>query len=231
MSLAFTLSRLLRCRLEDAPLHSESITMTRHLIISEAIGGQHAEPDVEAKRAAGRAFRILGLEIAFVRDYFYTFYPMVFWRGLFSLPFMLLQSTATFAATTWLAVVIIRINSVDGEFNVQLIATLVFLSFLMFKEVWEMVTYLLSNWTRLLLVCKYVRSQCWCLGSAFLTENLTRFFFTTKIVDPWHGRIDQFQFLQSCTYKPTFWNLAHTATLGVIPMGKNLVVPSRSVNV
>ncbi|KAG2556104.1 hypothetical protein PVAP13_8NG109401 [Panicum virgatum] len=32
MSLAFTLSRLLRCRLEGAPLHSESIPMTRHLI-------------------------------------------------------------------------------------------------------------------------------------------------------------------------------------------------------
>jgi hypothetical protein len=218
MSLAFTLSRLLRCRLEDASLHSESIPMTRHLITSEVIGGQHAEPDVEAKRAAGRAFRILGLEIAFVRDYFYTFYPMVFWRGLFSLPFILLQSTATFAAAFWLAVIIIWINSVDGGFNVQVIATLVFLFFVMFKEVWEVVTYLLSNWTRLLLVCKYVRSQCWCLGYAALTENLTRLFFTSKIVDPWHGRIDQYQFLQSCTYKPTIWKLAHAATLGMTPM-------------
>ena len=115
------------------PLHSESIPMTRHLITSEVIGGQHAEPDAEAKRAARRAFRVLGLEIAFVRDYFYTFYPMVFWRGLFSLPFILLQSTAIIAAASWLAVVIIWINSFDGGFNVQVIATLVFLFFVMFK--------------------------------------------------------------------------------------------------
>jgi hypothetical protein len=32
-----------------------------------------------------------------------------------------------------------------------------------------------------------------------------------------HGQIDQYQFLQSCTYKPTFWKLAHIVTLGVTP--------------
>ncbi|CAO2147900.1 unnamed protein product [Urochloa humidicola] len=217
MSLAFTLSRLLRCRLEDVPLHAESIPMTRNLITSELLGDQHAKLDVEVAQAAGRAFSILDLEIAFVRDYFYTFYPMVFWRGLFSLSFILLQSIVTFAVAFWLAVVIIWVNGDHGRHNVHVITPCVFLFFLMFKEVWEMVTYLLSNWTRLLLVCKYVQNQCWCLRNVALTENLTRLCFTSKIVDPWHGRIDQYQFLQSCTYKPTFWKLVHTVTLGVTP--------------
>jgi hypothetical protein len=217
MSLAFTLSRLLRCRLEDVPLHSESIAMTRHLITSELLGDQHAERDVEVVQAAGRAFQILDLEIAFVRDYFYTFYPMVFWRGLSSISFILLQSTITSAVVLWLAVSIIWVNGDDGRRNVHVITPCVFLFLVMFKEVWEMVTYLLSNWTRLLFVCKYVQSQCWCLRNAALTENLTRLLFTSKIVDPWHGQIDQYQFLQSCTYKPTFWKLAHIVTLGVTP--------------
>lgn len=242
MSLAFSLSRLLRCRLEDVPLHPESFSSTRDLIISVVIGGdQHAGSSVGAEQAAvGRAFRILELELAFVREYFYTLYPVVFWRGLFSLSLSLLQSIATFAITLWLAVDIQRFYNLPeetdndyyvsglpedednvvlrvGEYNIDVITTWVFMFFMMFKEVWEMVTYLLSNWTRLLLVCKYVRSQRWFLRSARLTENLTCSFFTSKLADPWHGHIDQYEFLQSCTYKPTLWKLAHTATLGKTP--------------
>jgi hypothetical protein len=160
------------------------MTRTRHLITSEVLGDQHAERDVEAARAAGRAFQILDLEIAFVRDYFYTFYPMVFWRGLSSLPFILLQSSITSVVVFWLAMGIISVNSDDGRHNVHVITPCVFFFLVMFKEVWEMVTYQLSNWTRLLLVCRYVQSQCWCLGNAALTENLTRLFFSSKIVDP-----------------------------------------------
>ncbi|KAK3119496.1 hypothetical protein QOZ80_9AG0671370 [Eleusine coracana subsp. coracana] len=159
MSLAFALSRLLRCRFEDVPLHTESITMTRKLTISDIIGNNREKPDA--------AFRILELELAFVRDYFYTLYPMVFWKGLFSLLLSLLQSFATFAVTFWLALAIIKVYKPKKDnfviwvhgCNVDVVSTWVFLFFMMIKEVWEMVTYLVSNWTRLLLVCRYVRSQ------------------------------------------------------------------------
>uniref|UniRef100_A0A0A9A2P8 Uncharacterized protein n=1 Tax=Arundo donax TaxID=35708 RepID=A0A0A9A2P8_ARUDO len=237
MTLAFSLSRLLRCKLEDVPLHSESIPRTRHLITSGIIGDQHAESDAEAVRA----FRILELELAFVKDYFYTFYPMVFWRGLFSLSLILLQSIATFAIAFWLALDIRKVYNLPEEedyvvlrvrgCNVDVVITWVFLFFMMFKEVWEMVTYLLSNWTGLLLVCKYVRNQRWCLGNAGLTKNLTSSFFTSKVADPWHGRIDQHEFLQSCTYKPTFWKLVHTVTLGVTPDKSDGKIPGDAIKI
>lgn len=239
MSLAFSLSRLLRCRLEDVALHSESIPRTRHLITSEIIC-KHAEPEMEA---AQRAFRILELEHAFIKDYFYTFYPMVFWRGLFSLSLSLLQSIATIGVAFWLAVDICKVYSVTdkllnnnvvlhvGEHNIDVIITWVFIFFMIFKEVWEMVTYLLSNWTGLLLLCKYVRNQRWCLGNEGLTENLTSSFFTSKVANPWHGCIDQYEFLQSCTYKPTFWKLAHTLTLGVIPEKSDGKIPGDAIKI
>ncbi|RCV37293.1 hypothetical protein SETIT_8G051300v2 [Setaria italica] len=223
-SLAFALSRLLRCRLEDVPLHPGSISRTRNLIISQIIGDQHAE----AARAAGRSFRILELELAFTIDYYFTFYPMVFWRGLLSLSLILIQSMATIPVIVWLVVSVC--SSYDNEkgritrlrvggFDVGVVTTWVFLILMVFKEVWEMVTYLLSNWTRLLLVCKYVQSQCWrtATASTSLIEHLISSFFASKISDTWHGRIDQYEFLQSCTYKPTVWKLAHIITLGVAP--------------
>ncbi|KAJ1274610.1 hypothetical protein BS78_05G074800 [Paspalum vaginatum] len=226
MCLAFSLSRILRCRLEDASLHSESVHKTRLLIVSEIIGNQHAEQ-------VARGFRILELELAFVRDYFYSLYPVIFWKGLYSLPFSLLQSITTVGIALWLAVELSQqlgtINSLYedegnrilrlkvGGCNDDVIMTWVFMFFVVFKEVWEMVTYLLSNWTRLLLVCKYVRSPSWFLGNAGLTKHLTDSFFTSKIADPRQPHIDQYEFLKSCTYKPTFWKLARTVTLGKTP--------------
>lgn len=41
--------------------------------------------------------------------------------------------------------------------NVDMVITWAFMLFLIFKEVWEMVTYLLSDWTKLLLVCMYAK--------------------------------------------------------------------------
>ncbi|KAL6653262.1 hypothetical protein ACP70R_008840 [Stipagrostis hirtigluma subsp. patula] len=216
LCMAFAMSRLLRCRLEVTSKMPVITLMVRMLLM------------------------ILELELAFVRDYFYTLYPVVFSRGLCSLSASLLQSTATFAAAIWLAVGVRKVYKPEGNdfvllvngCNVDVIITWVFMSFVMFKEVWEIVTYLLSNWTRILLVCSYVRSQRWCLGNARLTKALmSSSFFTSKIADPWHRRIGQYDFLQSCTYKPVIWKLAHTATLGKTPEKFNGRKPGDAIKI
>uniref|UniRef100_A0A0E0BFU5 DUF4220 domain-containing protein n=1 Tax=Oryza glumipatula TaxID=40148 RepID=A0A0E0BFU5_9ORYZ len=228
LSMAFSLSRLLRCRLEDVTLNKDSINDMQHLIISEFIPdsrGQRQEEKVDEHQAveAERTFRILELELAFVRDYFYTLYPLVFWEGLGSLCLSLLLSAATFAIAFWLAVGIRKVYQppegnlvlwVDGC-NFDIIMTWVFMFCVMFKEIWEIVTYLVSNWTRLLVLCKYVQDQAWFVSER-LTKHLVRSFFESKIGEPWHGRIDQYDFLQQITYKPTLWKLANVITLGKI---------------
>lgn len=228
LSMAFSLSRLLRCRLEDVTLNKDSINDMQHLIISEFIPdsrGQRQEEKVDEHQAveAERTFRILELELAFVRDYFYTLYPLVFWEGLGSLCLSLLLSAATFAIAFWLAVGIRKVYQppegnlvlwVDGC-NFDIIMTWVFMFCVMFKEIWEIVTYLVSNWTRLLVLCKYVQDQAWFVSER-LTKHLVRSFFESKIGESWHGRIDQYDFLQQITYKPTLWKLANVITLGKI---------------
>uniref|UniRef100_A0A0E0MCX2 DUF4220 domain-containing protein n=1 Tax=Oryza punctata TaxID=4537 RepID=A0A0E0MCX2_ORYPU len=225
LSMAFSLSRLLRCRLEDAILNKDSIDDMQNLILSRIIpaGIQGQCQEKVTKDEVERVFRILELELSFVKDYFYTLYPMVFWNGLGSLLLSLLLSTATFAIAFWLAVGIRKVYQppagnlvlwVHGC-NFDIIMTWVFMFFMMFKEIWEMVTYMVSNWTRLLLACKYVQKQAWFFGHR-LTKRKIRSFFRSKIAEPWHGRIDQYDFLQQSTYKPTLWKLAGAITLGKI---------------
>jgi len=228
MCLAFSLSGILRCRLVDAALHRDSLLLTRNLVRSKIL-----------MKSANRAFRILEMELTFLNDTLHTRYPVVFWRGLFSLSLSLAVSLLTFGVAFWLAVDIHRIykppvgdlmHIVPGA-NVDIIITWVLMLFMMFKEIWEMVTYLLSDWTRLLLVCKYVEWRCGCMRNS-ITEKLIWSFFTSKIGSRWHGMIDQYEFLWSFDYSPSTWNGLHRLTLGMIPrkddgteLGKAIKVP------
>ncbi len=213
LSLAFALSRLLRCRLQGVELHMETLRINKKLIKRRII-----------QEDADRAFRIMELQLSFVNDYFNTRYPMVFWCGLPSLFFSFILSAVTFAVAFWLSMDIRKVtkppegdtaHSVHG-FNVDIIITWFFMLFMMFKEIWEMVTYLLSDWTRLLLTCLYERWSCGCMRTN-CTEKLILSFFTSKITERWHGVIDQYVFLQSYDGSPTFWNLLHKLTMGALP--------------
>ncbi|KAL6908245.1 hypothetical protein ACP4OV_002415 [Aristida adscensionis] len=215
LSLAFALSRLLKCRLEDIMLSEDIYCINRKLVKTRII----------EEKDAKRAFRIMELQLAFVNDYFNTRYPMVFWLGLYSLCFSILQSMVTLGVVLWLSVDIRKVHKPpDGELahlvkgiNVDMIITWVFMFFIMFKEVWEIVTYILSDWTRLFLVCTYVnkkeekpRNHC--------MERLISMIFKSRIIGKsWHGLMDQYVFVLSYDSRPKVWNWIHNITTGMIP--------------
>ncbi|CAD6256151.1 unnamed protein product [Miscanthus lutarioriparius] len=214
LSLAFALYRLLRCKLEDVTLHEDAIRVNQKLIRARI-----AEEENDM-----RTFRVMELQLAFLNDYFNTRYPMVFWCGLPSLFISLALSVVTFAVVCWLSVDIRRvIKPPEGDtthhvhgFNVDVSITWAFMFFMMFKEIWEIVNYLLSDWTRLLLTCLYQRCKSKCVRNRF-AEGIILSFFKSKIINErWHGVIDQYVFLQSYDGKPRFWNLLHTLTVGMV---------------
>ncbi|TVU24185.1 hypothetical protein EJB05_26588, partial [Eragrostis curvula] len=228
LSLAFALSRLLRCKLEDVMLQRDVCHINKKLVKTTII-----EED------AKRAFRIMEMQLAFVNDYFNTRYPMVFWSGLRSLSFSLLQSVVTFGVILSLSVDIRRVYKpphgelvhVVEKVNVDMIITWVFMAFMMFKEIWEMVTYLLSDWTRLLLVCLYVNREDKHIRNP-RTERLILSFFKSKIIDKsWHGLIDQYVFVQSYDDKPKIWNWIHKITTGMIPKKEDGAKLSSAIDV
>lgn len=80
-----------------------------------------------------------------------------------------------------------------------------------------MVTYLLSDWTRLILACEYVQMR-W-QGNKFTCLYQMLFSISRrKITDKrWHGFIDQYFFMQSYDDRPRLWNFVHNLTTGIIP--------------
>ncbi|VAH98055.1 unnamed protein product [Triticum turgidum subsp. durum] len=241
LPLAFALSRLLRCRLEDVTLQGyRSIFTINRELVKSIIGGEVGASD---------ALRIMELQLAFVHDYFNTRYPMVFWSGLRSLYITLCLSILTIGAVCWLAVDIRKVykppsgelaNLVKG-FNIDMIITWAFIVLMIAKELWEMATYLLSDWTSLIMVCEYVQRKCkgakesvgarvnhiYSGGESLPSGGISKerrmdrillWFSRAKITDKrWHGFLDQYVFLQSYDDRPRLWNFVHNLTTGIIP--------------
>ncbi|KAF7046335.1 hypothetical protein CFC21_055367 [Triticum aestivum] len=217
LPLAFALSRLLRCRFEDVTLQRCVFKINRELV-KNIIGGKVGTSD---------ALRIMELQLAFVHDYFNTRYPMVFWSGHISLFITLFLSMLSIVAVCWLAMDIRRVykppngelaNLVKG-FNVDMIITWAFILLMIAKELWEMVTYLLSDWTSLILVCQYVQRKCQrTIDMDTRLDRMLLWFSRAKIIDKrWHGYIDQYFFVQSYDDSPRYWNFVHNLTTGIIP--------------
>ncbi|KAK8456775.1 hypothetical protein SEVIR_3G070300v4 [Setaria viridis] len=219
LSLAFALSRLLRCRLEDVTLQGRRIFDINRKLVKNIIDGKVGTSD---------ALKIMELQLAFLHDYFNTRYPMVFWSGLRSLMSIPLPPILTICALCWLAVDIRKVykppngelvNQVKG-FNVDIIITWVFIFLMIVKEIWEMITYLHSDWTRLIMWCEYVQRKRKRTHEYVDTwvDSILLYFSRSKITDKrWHGFIDQYVFVQSYDDRPRFWNFIHNLTTGIIP--------------
>ncbi|KAI5020754.1 hypothetical protein ZWY2020_045642 [Hordeum vulgare] len=229
LSLAFALSRLLRCRLEDVTLPQKFFHINRKLVNNKILQEQEAT----------RAFRIMELQLSFVNDYFNTRYPMVFWCGFRSLFFNLLLSTVTFGVVCWLAVDIYKVHKppkndrarVVNGVNVDMIITWVFMFFMLFKEAWEMASYLVSNWTRLLLVCTYAQRKEERTRNRCMEGTISSFFRSSITSKLWHGHIDQYVFLESYDNKPRIWNFLHYITIGMSPKKDDGVTLHKAINV
>lgn len=218
LCLSFALYRLLRCRFDDLPLPVDSTAHTRRLIY-EIIGKNSG--DLAAQHAE-RTFRLAKLELAFLNDYFYTRYPVLFWRG-FPL-FCSWHPLLTIALITWLGRDIHKLyKPKEGETshvvrgsNVDLIITWIFMGIVVLKEFWKMVTYMLSDWTKVMLLCAYTSQSVKCIPQR-LWEFLVRILCTPRcaIVHRWHNKIGQYEFLQSHGY--TSWNIPYYLTLGLVP--------------
>ncbi|CAL4979763.1 unnamed protein product [Urochloa decumbens] len=136
LSLAFALSRLLRCKLEGATLDVASVTVTRKLICSRILTSDDG---------AEKAFGILELDLVFLNEYLHTSYPMIFSEGFSSLAFTFLQSLVRYSMVFWLALDIRRVykprdSVVHVKFDLEVMITWIGMCFIMIMDVWEMVS-------------------------------------------------------------------------------------------
>ncbi|EEC67075.1 hypothetical protein OsI_33836 [Oryza sativa Indica Group] len=187
MCLSFALYRLLRCRFDDLSLPSDSVVNTRRLI-SKIIGKGNADFATQISNYSEKTFRIVRSELAFLNDYFYTRYPVLFWRG-FPI-FASCHPVLTIAFTVWLGKDLHKIyKPKQGGANVDIIITWGFMFIIVFKELWKMIIYLLSDWTKVMVLCEYTADSFkhaprW-LCKGFLWLLCTR---RSKMVHHWHNK-------------------------------------------
>lgn len=154
LTLAFALSRLLRCRIEGGRLHEDTISMTKELICSRIISANDYANNVLAG--------ILQMELSFLGEHIHTGYHMVFCQGLRSLYFPALQFVAQLTCFVWF---LADMDSaiIGGEIPLENIAdkfiTVQAIVVLLVMEIFEVFKYMKSNWTILLLACNYVNCR------------------------------------------------------------------------
>lgn len=141
LALSFALSRLLRCRMEGGRLHEDTISMTKEVICSQIIKAN----DYADSALAG----ILQMELLYLGQHIHTGYPMVFCQGLRSLYFPALQCVVRLTCLVWLLA-----DTWNSKIDKYITGDAIILLLLM--EMFQVVRYVSSNWTVLLLACNYV---------------------------------------------------------------------------
>ncbi|XP_072981216.1 uncharacterized protein [Typha angustifolia] len=200
--LSFALYKLLRRRFDDLEIHEAQLPKTWDLVF-RGILGNGDDKDYE------RAFRIVEVEMAFLNDYFCNRNAILFANGF---PVMRLTlSVMVIGVIIWLAVAIHRTyRRTEGEFNnfingvnVDVVITYWVLALLIVKEFWEMVTFISSDWTKVLVLCKYVKNPGW--TRIKIVETALRLLCNFTVLRGCHDSISQCDlFFRSFRYN--VWN-------------------------
>ncbi|XP_072956501.1 uncharacterized protein [Typha angustifolia] len=150
-----------------------------------------------------RPFRVVDAEIRFLRDFFYTKYPTPHFDKNYT---------------------------VNGR-NIDVIVTIVILSFVMLMEVWDFISYMFSDWAKILLLCKYMKQSA--LADKFFLDKVLQFMCTVNLWSTSYDMLGQYNLVKNVEARRLYF-LYWLLTFGY--MGKrirrcNVVTKSRCVRV
>ncbi|WVZ59015.1 hypothetical protein U9M48_009225, partial [Paspalum notatum var. saurae] len=145
------------------------------------------------RQAAKRVFNITMAELSFLSDFFYSRHALLFANGF---PFLrLFLSSLLVGAIAYMAVAIKKFSKIAtfdelSRVHHGVVFTWILLSLLGAKEMIEIYGYVFSDWTKVLLVCNYVRHPWWLRGPVM--EMIVRLLCRHSPAKRWHGRIGQY---------------------------------------
>ncbi|XP_024315041.1 uncharacterized protein LOC104582576 [Brachypodium distachyon] len=147
--LSFALYKLLRRRFYNLPIHEASLGKTRRLVLNYILLGGYE-----------RAFRITEVELSFLKDLFYRKHAAIFARGFPALG--MLMSLSLIAATGYLAYPVRHIQNTLDKDSEKMITrgvsvTRLIVALIVIKELSEVYLYVCSQWTKVLMICMYVK--------------------------------------------------------------------------
>ncbi|KAF6986361.1 hypothetical protein CFC21_004130 [Triticum aestivum] len=199
LCLSFALYKLLRRRFFNFGIHEAKLNKTRLLVLDGILGDRdkrsNSERSTRKKRKnSERAFRVSEAEVSFLNDFFNSRHAIVFAKGF---PFIrLLLSTILIVGIGGMAFAIYSFSKVGtedelGNVHDGVVFTWFLLSFLFVKETWEIMTYVFSDWTKIILLCQYVQKPWWLRNSVTkaLVRNLCK--LSVPWLPRWHGKVGQ----------------------------------------
>nr|CAD1819120.1 unnamed protein product [Ananas comosus var. bracteatus] len=137
MCLSFALFKPIKMRFDGHPQvedESKSRALIRDGLLSEHDDGK-------------RAFEVIKSELGFLRDLFHTKHPVASNPWILICNFVLY---ATIAMSIWIAM------RIDLKKHAEHPITKVLVSLLILAEIWEFISYLFSDWGKVILIGKYV---------------------------------------------------------------------------
>ncbi|KAJ4801475.1 hypothetical protein LUZ62_052721 [Rhynchospora pubera] len=193
----------------ELSLPSESQEKTQRLFFEGVLHGRNHK----------RVFKIMEMQLAFLTDYHYTRIPIGVWYGYPLIKFVTLVVTLVFGCL--LAFDVHKTKPQEDDLyhhikgvNVDRIITYVLLVSIAVKEGWEMILYMLSDWTKLVVICRYVEGS-WLLRNR-LAERIIQLLCRSNVVMRWHNKMGQYNILESFGYKPRVKQALHYGTLHMI---------------
>jgi Domain of unknown function (DUF4220) len=159
--LSFALFKLLRRRIFGYPATEASQPKTRQLIFDGLLspktkGTDDDEVDKE------RVFRVIDMELGFLRDLIFTRYPVAFAYGFPVLNILVLDGML--GVTLWIAIKAFKSSEFNPDDylyvhseNVDNPLTHVLLILIMVMELSELLMYVFSDWTKVIIVCQNVK--------------------------------------------------------------------------
>jgi Domain of unknown function (DUF4220)/Protein of unknown function, DUF594 len=204
--LAFALFKLLRRRFFGLPFHEANQPKTKELVLKGLL----------QNNSYNRAFQIIEAELAFLNDFFFTRYAVMFARGFPTLRLVL--SMSVIGVASYLALIFYyssdRLAGDLSKTTNGVSVTLLLLIILAMKEIWEMVTYMLSDWTKVVLISNYIQQRWWTSCPALVAA--ARCLCKLKIANRWHGVLGQYNLLQSFQYLPWLKGQLYTRSRHVL---------------
>uniref|UniRef100_A0A0E0MHA5 DUF4220 domain-containing protein n=1 Tax=Oryza punctata TaxID=4537 RepID=A0A0E0MHA5_ORYPU len=196
--LSFALYKLLRRRFYSLPMHEAADSKTKRLVFEGILGQKSGKGDDYE-----RAFRITEVELSFLQDYFYGNHAVVFVNG-FPLRRLAL-SLVLVAALLFIAYPVHRIPTRRSDHQQQqqlgqntvthgVFITYSIIALIIGKEVWEILIHVFSHWTKVWMLCWYIREpklQCSTM------EKVVRAMFRLVTRGKWNQKIGQYNILVS----------------------------------
>uniref|UniRef100_A0A0E0MI70 DUF4220 domain-containing protein n=1 Tax=Oryza punctata TaxID=4537 RepID=A0A0E0MI70_ORYPU len=214
--LSMALSKMLNRRFAGFQVLAESnLDKTRDFLFGGLLHGD---------RYWDRAFRVIEVELAFVHDYFYTKYFLIY----NSHHLFVMLSFAMVPTCGWLAYKLfqhfLRVPEEDeliflinaNHRNYDALFTSVTVIAIALLEGLQVYIYLASAWTKVAMISKYVIRNSW--NSSELVAKSIGCITSLKYFRSWEDKLGQYTLIKSFDYKPM--NILYYATFSLVDKTK-----------